>query len=269
MKVKWCISDIDGTLINTKRELDDRVINAIHQYEKLGGTFILATGRTMLTARDVVNHINPNTPVICGNGSLIQYTNGKTLLLHKISKEASLPVAQYAIDEGFDFIAFSSDTLWYPSNSIRVGYFKKRNDENDKQKINLVEFSKANALPHGEIVKFFIWNMDEKKVLDFGLNCNGKGDMNFVQSVKGTLDIDPIQATKGNGLKYLANYLNIQLENTAAFGDNKNDLDMLQSVGFPVAVSNAEDELKKVAWRICPSNDECGVAIMLEEFMSE
>jgi hydroxymethylpyrimidine pyrophosphatase-like HAD family hydrolase len=91
--------------------------------------------------------------------------------------------------------------------------------------------------------------------------------MNFVQSVKGALDIDPIEASKGNAVRYLANHLKMQLEKTAAFGDNINDLDMLQAVGYPVAVANAENELKQAAWRICPSNDECGVAVMLKEFM--
>jgi hydroxymethylpyrimidine pyrophosphatase-like HAD family hydrolase len=42
---------------------------------------------------------------------------------------------------------------------------------------------------------------------------------------------------------------------------------MLQAVGFPVAVANAEEELKQAAWKVCPSNDECGVAVILEEFM--
>ncbi|MCL1940621.1 MAG: HAD family hydrolase [Synergistaceae bacterium] len=267
MKVKWCVSDIDGTIMNTKKELDDRIIEAIRQYENSGGTFILATGRTMLTAREIVERIGLSSPVISGNGSVIQYASGETLLCHKIPKEASASAAEYAIAEGFDFVAFSSEAVWYPHNSLRIEYFKKRNEERGKPKIPLVQFSKAGELPHGEIIKFFIWNMNEKLVRDFESNCNDKKNMNFVQSVRGTLDVDPAQATKGSGIKFLATRLDMDLENTAAIGDNKNDLDMLQAVGFPVAVANAEDELKEAAWKICPSNDECGVAVILEEFM--
>jgi len=269
MRIKWCISDIDGTIMSSKKELDNRIIDAIHRYEELGGTFILATGRTMLTAREVVNRIGLSTPVISGNGSVIQYASGETLLCHRISSEASLSVSEYAISEGLDFVAFSDEAIWYPYNSVKVDYFKKRNNDKDKQKISLIEFSKHIEIPHDKIIKFFIWNMNDKLIKDFESNCNGKKTMNCVQSVRGTLDVDPIQATKGNGLKFLANFLNMQLENSAAIGDNKNDLDMLQSVGFPVAVANAEDELKQAAWRVCPSNDECGVAVILEEFMRE
>ena len=268
MKVKWCVSDIDGTLMNAKKELDNRIIEAIHKYEESGGTFILATGRTMLTAWEIVNSIGLNTPVISGNGSVIQYESGETLLCHKILRESSLHVSEYAVTEGFDFIAFTRDAIWYPYNSIRVEFFKKRNEEGVKRNIPLIGFSKADELPHGEIIKFFIWNMNERVIQDLESNCNSKKSMNFVQSVRGTLDVDPIQATKGNGIKFLAAHLNMQLENTAAIGDNNNDLDMLLSVGFPVAVANAEDELKQAAWKICPSNDEYGVAVMLEEFMS-
>jgi Cof subfamily protein (haloacid dehalogenase superfamily) len=267
MKIKWCVSDIDGTITNTKREIDNRVIEAIRQYEKLGGTFILATGRTMLTARDIVNYIGVKTPVISGNGSVIQYPSGETLLCHVISKEASLSLAEYAINKGFDFVAFSNEAVWHPYNSIKIDFYKKRCFEREKQTVPFIEFSKADELPHGKIIKFFIWNMNERIADELESNCNRSKAMNFVQSVRGALDIDPIQATKGNGLKFLADYLNMQLEYTAAIGDNINDLDMLQSVGFPVAVANAEEILKQAAWRICPSNDECGVAVMLEEFM--
>jgi Cof subfamily protein (haloacid dehalogenase superfamily) len=269
MKIKWCVSDIDGTIMNTKRDLDPRIIEAIRQYENSGGTFILATGRTMLTAREIVDRIGVGNPVICGNGSMIQYPSGKTLLRHLIPEEASLAVAEYAIAECFDFVAFSDDAVWYPYNSLRIEYLKNRNSDENKKKIPLVEFSKADELPHSGIIKYFIWNMNEELVRDFESNCNIGNTMNFVQSVKGALDIDPVQATKGNGLKFLADCLNMRLENTAAFGDNINDLDMLQSVGFPVAVANAEDKLKQAAWKICPSNDECGVAVMLEEFMRD
>lgn len=253
--------------MNAKKELDDRILDAIRKYEKSGGTFILATGRTMLTAREVADRIGLNTPVISGNGSVIQYASGETLLCHKIPKEASTSVVEYSMTEGFDFVAFSSDSIWYPDNSLRVEYFRKRNEDKGKQVIPIIKFSKAEELPHGEIVKLFIWNMNEQLIKGLELNCNGKKTMNFVQSVKGTVDVDPIQATKGNGLRFLAAHLGMQLENTAAIGDNENDLDMLQSVGFPVAVANAEHGLKQAAWKICPSNDECGVAVILEEFM--
>ena len=269
MKIKWCVSDIDGTIMNTKRELPPRIIEAIRQYEKSGGTFILATGRTMLTAREIVDKIGLRTPVISGNGSVIQSPSGETLLCHRIPQEASLSLTKFVISEGLDFVAFSDDAVWYPYYSQRVEYIKRINDARNNNKITLVEFSKAGELPHGGMIKFFVWNMNEKLTKDLESNCNNEKTMNFVQSVRGALDIDPIQATKGKSLKFLANHLNMQLEYTAAFGDNINDLDMLQSVGFPVAVANAEDELKQAAWRICPSNDEYGVAVMLEEFMSE
>lgn len=269
MKIKWCVSDIDGTIINTKRELNNRIIEAIRQYEKSGGTFILATGRTMLTAREIADRIGLSTPIICGNGSVIQYSSGEILFKHVIPKEASASVTEYSISEGFDFVAFSDDAVWFPYYSIKAALYKKRNNENGAKTIPFIEFSKADELPHSGITKIFIWNMDEKLIKDLESHCNKSKTMNFVQSVRGALDIDPIQATKGNGLKFLANYLSMQLDCTAAFGDNINDLDMLKSVGFPVAVANAEEELKKAAWRICPSNDEYGVAVMLEEFMRE
>lgn len=71
-------------------------------------------------------------------------------------------------------------------------------------------------------------------------------------------------ATKINGIKMLAEYFGISLEQIVAFGDDYNDIDMLQTCGIGVAVSNALEEVKNVADEICDSNDRDGVAVWLE-----
>lgn len=263
MKIKWCVSDIDGTLTNSKRKIDSKVIDAIHEYESRGGVFILATGRTLLTAREIILQIGVSSPVITGNGSVIADGQGKILQRMTIDAEASLIAAAYALENRFDFIAFLPDSLWHPPYSVRVKYYAEKTPL-----IPLRVFSNAEELPHGEIIKFFFWNMDQKLVENFKYNCNSARLLNCVQSVRGTLDIDPKGATKGNGVRFLAQHLGLSTDNAAAFGDNMNDCDMLKSVGYPVAVGNAEEELKRFAKHICPSNDEYGVAVTLRNFMT-
>jgi len=74
---------------------------------------------------------------------------------------------------------------------------------------------------------------------------------------------------KGEGFKALCKALDIALEDTAAFGDAFNDIEMLQAAGMAVAVENAIPEVKAIADRICPSNEDDGVAQILEEWLEE
>lgn len=262
MNIKWCISDIDGTLMTSQRQLEKKLTDAIGDYISRGGVFVLATGRSMLTARDVVEKIGVPLPVISCNGGVIHDSAGNMILSKKIGADAAGGVVEYALEKKFDFVAFTEKTVWHPHDSVRVKYFREKMPQ-----IPLYGFSRADELPAREIIKFFLWNMDAETIKNFELNCNSEGKINCVQSVRSTLDVDPAGATKGNGVRFLARHFGFSTDEAAAFGDNMNDKDMLQSVGYPVAVENAEEELKRVAKRVCPSNDECGVAVVLNEIM--
>lgn len=79
--------------------------------------------------------------------------------------------------------------------------------------------------------------------------------------------IGNINATKGNALITLSNYLNIKVEDTIAIGNDYNDISMLKEAGFSVCVDNALEEVKEYADYITLSNDDDGVAIVLEKIL--
>ena len=86
-------------------------------------------------------------------------------------------------------------------------------------------------------------------------------------SSKRDLDVNAAGANKGIGLVRLGEILGIQREEIMACGDSFNDLEMLQEVGFAVAMGNAEDSLKEVADYITDTNDNHGVAKAIERFV--
>ena len=69
---------------------------------------------------------------------------------------------------------------------------------------------------------------------------------------------------KGTALRWLAGRLGVDPADCMAFGDNLNDLSMLEAAGWPVAVENAVDELKKAARMIAPCDADDGVAQIIE-----
>ena len=76
-------------------------------------------------------------------------------------------------------------------------------------------------------------------------------------------------SSKGNAVKFLCELLNIDKEEIIAFGDNYNDISMLEYVGMGVAMGNAEEDVKKIASYITESNTESGVAKAIDDLVLE
>jgi HAD superfamily hydrolase (TIGR01484 family) len=81
--------------------------------------------------------------------------------------------------------------------------------------------------------------------------------------------ITPTGVSKGSGLRELALLMNVDLSETIAIGDNLNDLDMLETAGLGVAMGNATPETRARAGHVTASNDEDGVARVIERFIIE
>ena len=91
------------------------------------------------------------------------------------------------------------------------------------------------------------------------------GDVHLTSSGIDFAEITPAGADKGSALARLCTLLDIVAEEVVAFGDNLNDLTMLEWAGRGIAMANAPDEVKDVADEITSTNTEFGVARVLEE----
>lgn len=91
----------------------------------------------------------------------------------------------------------------------------------------------------------------------------------FVPVIAGPEDVDfnVVGHDKAVGLKRLADHWGLNLAQTVAFGDNFNDMEMLNSVGLSVAMANAAKEIRDAADRVAPSNAQDGVLEILEEIL--
>lgn len=73
--------------------------------------------------------------------------------------------------------------------------------------------------------------------------------------------------TKATGIIKALQHLNIPIENSYAFGDGKNDIEMLSTVGCGIAMGNASDEVKKYAHQVTETVHNDGVAFGIEKFV--
>ena len=91
--------------------------------------------------------------------------------------------------------------------------------------------------------------------------------MAFTTSVPFNIEVNSSAATKGQGLAALCRRLDIRPEEVLAFGDDRNDADMIRFAGIGVAMENAIEELRAAADWVAVSNAEAGVARGIEHFV--
>lgn len=270
MKYKAIALDLDGTLLNSKKEVSKRNKEVIKKAAKAGVKIILASGRPVPGIKNVAKQLQLQEV----GGYILAYNGGMIIdcKTGEVIRRETIPEKYYA-DIVHCANKYDVATLTYDSEGIIT------NDEND-QYVQLE--SKINNIPIRQVfhleeeaqieppVKFLCVGEHHvlKKVqekLDEKLN----GAVNIFFSEPFFLEITPQGIEKASSLEILLQELGIDRKSLIACGDGYNDIPMMRYAGLSVAMANAQDETKEWADFIAPSNDEDGVAVAIEKFIQK
>lgn len=270
MRIRWCVCDVDGTLMNSANHLTDETMLAVRQMQEAGIELILSTGRSPLFIKELVAKLNLGGPVICCNGGLIRHVGmGQTLFSKEIRRETVLALATDFLDSGVDALMYSDEHIYYNRGSKRAQlYFRFNQEKEPAFQVPLIEITRAEELPD-RIIKFFVWDVDAALAERIMTIHNKQGNLYVVQSMKGSLDVMASGVSKGEALRFLAQQGRLQLAQTAVFGDNYNDVSMFELAGLPIAMANGEAAAKQAAKFVARSNDENGVAHAIRRYILE
>ncbi len=266
MKYELIVSDLDGTALKSDKTASERTREAIRAYQNAGGIFIISTGRMFESAIQVIDRLGLdelNAPICAMDGGIIR--ESKTRKIIDINVMPYLQVADFAKEcerIGVYFQVYGKDKLYVSElNEINRKYCAIT-----KVTPNVVgrlsDYVLSSKL---ECVKVLI---SSPKADEYLPRFIGKYDgIQFFLSDKEYLDGASINAGKGNALKRIAKLFGIDIAKTVAIGDSMNDVSMITEAGLGVAVNNADERLKKVAKLIAPSNDDDGLAYLIEKAM--
>lgn len=266
MKYKAICSDIDGTLLNSLRDLSPRLIRAI---ASLASEFpiILASSRMPAAMRHLVRDLGkPAQPLVAYNGGYVLSSEGKVL------EDSTIPVALVAKILGIAknseiHVSLYQGENWYEEKD---DYWSQREIKNTKVQCtwmkgtDVVElWSKDNSGAHKVMC---MGDSNELNWLFGELHFEHSADLHLYRSSPTYLEIAPRSISKATGLKKILEHeYDFGMDSVIAFGDNYNDIDLLQHAGWGVAVENAKPEVKAIANEITATNKEDGVAIVLEK----
>lgn len=253
--------DIDGTLIECNKNIysiPDSVVNCLDRLKRQGDDVFIATGRCKCFIVDGVMKY-PFSGYITCNGAHVEYKD-KEIYKKIIPSEAIRKTHDLCVErnlayyfEGYDKIYVLNKynpkhiefkTLWGMKDKIII-------DEFDIEKIEtyigmIVLNSKDDIKPMVETLSSYFDIQRHQNGLSFDLTLKGE--------------------SKAKGILKLIDYLGLTIDNTIAFGDGRNDIEMLSTVGLGIAMGNAAIETKSIADYVTDDIDKDGIKNALKYF---
>ncbi|MGU3473469.1 Cof-type HAD-IIB family hydrolase [Paenibacillus sp. D51F] len=255
--------DVDDTLLNDNLEVTPATRAALTAALDRGVTVTLATGRMFASARQVAEGLRLNVPIITYQGSLVKtLLDGQVLYERYVPSDAAAELDRYCVDKGLHLQLYVDDKLYVREENEKVKDYARQS------KIPYIVEPDFSSLLKQPLLKMLI--IDEPAYLDevaSDLQPLIGGTVHITKSKPHYLEFMHKEGTKGHALKFMAEHIGCSMEETIAMGDAWNDREMLQAAGLGVAMANAQPALKELADYVTLSNNEDGVAHVVDKFI--
>lgn len=260
--------DIDGTLLNTNKEVTIEVFEAIQNAKEQGVKVVLSTGRPLPGVKPLLDKLQLNNTgdyVVCFNGAVVQDIGNEAVVsklemsvddfkyINNIAKENNLhihintPDAVLTPNENVGQYTLLEADL----NKIPYKYIPE-NEINDS-----VTFCKIMIIDEPDLLEELLPKLPKEAYDKYTI----------VRSAPFFLEFLNKDANKGTGMEKLCKELNITADEVIAVGDEENDRHMIEFAGLGVAMGNARDSIKEIADYITDTNDNHGVAKVIDKFI--
>ena len=256
MDLEIVFSDVDGTLLNSEHKMLDGTKYAIQKLQEKDIPFVIISARSPSGIYPILEENGFSCPTICYSGALILDENKNTVYSTGFSKETAENVINFIEEERFDCCW----NLYFGDNWI----VRDKKDERVICEENIVHTEAVEGtidlVPDNAEVEKILCICNPEKTIEIENKIKKQFPMlSVVKSFHTMIEIMQTGITKGSAVLELCRLWNINPDKAVAFGDNFNDADMLDVVGFPFLMENAPDELKQRFKTITDSNNDEGI----------
>ncbi|MET9292205.1 HAD family hydrolase [Streptomyces sp. NPDC003077] len=260
---KLVATDLDGTLLREDHTVSQRTRDALAAATAAGAAHIVVTGRAVPWTRHILDALDYRGLAVCGQGSQV-YHAGEHRLLTSVTLDrqlAGLALSKIEAEVGPVYLAASQDGL-QGDVLIGPGY---RMQEGPLPNNLVQDPSELWAAP---INKLYLQHPElDDDALASAARAVAGDLVGVTMAGPGIVELLPLGLTKATGLSIAARRLGISAAQTIAFGDMPNDIPMFGWAAHGVAMANAHTELKAVADEVTASNEEDGIAVVLERLL--
>ena len=233
-KVKLVVSDMDGTLLNSKGEVSSQFFEIFRKLQQKNIHFCAASGRQYNSIIEKLAPIKNDIFVIAENGAIAK-RQADTLLLNALVSEKVIEIIPVLRKiEDANIVLCSKDVAYIESKDNHFINLFQEYYKNYFVVDNLVEIAKI--IP---ILKIAVYHFNSSEEFIYPAVQHLKKEVLLKVSGQNWLDISDEKANKGNALRVLQKQLNITKEETMVFGDYHNNIEILQEAYFSFAMKNA------------------------------
>ncbi len=266
MSYKIIFTDLDDTLLNSEKKISQLDKKAIMKAQEAGIKFVLASGRPTFAMYDLARELELakyGSFILSFNGSIItDCKTGKNIFEESLTREDLHLMYDFAKENNCHILTYIDDEIISETESeyidveVNLTKMPHRLVKNFKDSVNKSAV-KCMLLEEPSYLKKVEKKLKEKY-----------GDKYSIAISKPFfLEVTKLGVDKGVALEKLVETLGIKIEESIAVGDSYNDLPMLKSAGLPACVANANEDIKKVCSFISKSNDEGGMAYLIEKLI--
>lgn len=267
--MKILFTDLDYTMLNNASHVSDVTRDTLRRFTEAGNKLVLSSGRPILSVKEVRECEDiafEGMYIIANNGACVYDCDNDSIIMEKtVPFECIDRIWSYAGELGVHIQTYSDDHIITQKHDAEIDYYTKRIH------LPVTYVSEPRGVLVKEPYKMLAISLTDKEVLH---RLQAEVD-DMYPDVLATafsndcyLEIFNKDAGKGVGLRFLADYLGVSIEDTYAAGDAMNDLSMIEAAGHGIAMCNGDEEVIKAARIVSKyDNDADGLAQVIEEYL--
>ena len=264
MSYKLIAVDMDGTLLNSQKEISKETIKIIQKLPDEGIIFTLCTGRPIQGVADYAGQLGLTGPVITYNGAVIVKADSREVLFQQnLLREDARKILEMGQRHQTTQCIWAGGRLYSNELNHRIHEYKKLSG------VEPLLAEDFEALLDLGVTKV-IWDDEPEKVQRMlgNLQENDFSEVTYCTSTPEFLELFSSRVSKAIAMEKLGALYHIKREEMVAMGDGLNDLSMIEYAGLGIAMGNAEPAIKAAAGYITDTNDADGVKKAIEMILS-
>lgn len=258
------VTDLDGTLLNEHHVLDETTRQYIKELRSQGHIFGVATGRPFESALKAIPDMEAifDFGVFNNGANFIDFKDQEQHDQYPLSDKTIKHIIDLYSPMGANPILFVGDTMYthnrdpYHDRLLKTGY--------------TIEFGDFNQIlePSHEKIIFSVNSDTRKRILDYTKNNPSEDYVAFMSQAELVEFMDP-RINKWIGVEYFINKYELHHLTSVTFGDNENDLQLIEGAHLGVAMENAILKLKHASDAIAPAHDQLGVYTFIQDYLQK
>ncbi|EPL9864994.1 pyridoxal phosphatase [Klebsiella aerogenes] len=270
MTFKVIALDLDGTLLTPQKKILPESLLALKHARKSGAKVVIVTGRHHVAIHPFYQALELDTPAICCNGALLyDYIRKRVLASDPLFPEQATQLVTLLDTHNIHGLMYADDAMFYSEvtgHITRTETWAKTLPEHQRPLFKHVDSLGVTARDVDNIWKFALTDSDIDKLKNFTQVVEREIGLTCEWSWHDQVDIAQTGNSKGKRLTQWVESQGLSMKDVIAFGDNFNDVSMLQSAGLGVAMGNASDEVKACANVVIGTNTESSIAETLNQY---